>query len=85
VRKESGNVLGLLALLGFSSVQLVAIAVTAFGAPLLISSNATPTSAFIPRAFALAFRIAARTKLHLGRRNAFAFAIAAGASGAACR
>lgn len=53
--------LGLLALLGFSSVQLVAIAVIVFGAALLISSNATPTSAFIPRAFALAFRIAART------------------------
>jgi hypothetical protein len=36
----AGIVLGILALLGVSSIQLVAIAVIAFGASLLISSNA---------------------------------------------
>lgn len=36
----AGIVLGILALLGVSSIQLVAIAVIAFGAALLISSNA---------------------------------------------
>ena len=36
----AGIVLGILALLGVSSTQLVAIAVIAFGASLLISSNA---------------------------------------------
>jgi hypothetical protein len=37
----AGIVLGILALLGVSSIQLVAIAVIAFGAALLISSNAS--------------------------------------------
>lgn len=41
VAGAAGIVLGILALLGVSSVQLVAIAVIAFGAALLISSNAS--------------------------------------------
>ena len=41
VAGAAGIVLGILALLGVSSLQLVAIAVIAFGAALLISSNAS--------------------------------------------